>query len=54
MIGDLATRTYNLIGQSSDSGDTPIGLIYMAALLLKHGFIAFADLLPFVRPLILP
>jgi THO complex subunit 2 len=37
-----------LISQRPDGGDTPIGLVYMAALLLKHGFVTFADLLPFV------
>jgi len=35
--------------QRPDGGDTPRGLTYIAALLLKHGFVGLADLLPFVR-----
>ncbi|WVQ98958.1 hypothetical protein IAU59_006090 [Kwoniella sp. CBS 9459] len=33
-----------------EGGDTPIGLIYMTALLVKHGFVSLADLLPFLSP----
>jgi hypothetical protein len=35
--------------QRPDGGDTPRGLTYIAALLLKDGFVGLADLLPFVR-----
>lgn len=38
--------------QRPDGGDTPLGLVYMAALLVRHGFVGLADLLPFVRRLI--
>lgn len=37
--------------QRPDGGDTPLGLVYMAALLVKHGFVGLVDLLPFVRRL---
>ncbi|WWD09899.1 hypothetical protein V865_008028 [Kwoniella europaea PYCC6329] len=33
-----------------EGGDTPMGLTYMAALLIKHGFVSLADLLPFLSP----
>ncbi|KAL7424172.1 THO2 plays a role in transcriptional elongation [Cryptotrichosporon argae] len=36
--------------QRADGGDTPIGLVYVAALLVKHGFVSLADLLPFLTP----
>nr|XP_018263621.1 uncharacterized protein I303_03491 [Kwoniella dejecticola CBS 10117]OBR85779.1 hypothetical protein I303_03491 [Kwoniella dejecticola CBS 10117] len=36
--------------QKPEGGDTPMGLTYMAALLIKHGFVSLADLLPFLSP----
>ncbi|WWC89783.1 uncharacterized protein L201_004709 [Kwoniella dendrophila CBS 6074] len=36
--------------QKPEGGDTPMGLTYMAALLVKHGFVSLADLLPFLSP----
>ncbi|WWD16138.1 hypothetical protein CI109_100563 [Kwoniella shandongensis] len=36
--------------QKPEGGDTPIGLTYMTALLIKHGFVSLADLLPFLSP----
>lgn len=45
----LAFAKPKLTLQRPDGGDTPRGLTYIAALLLKHGFVGLADLLPFVR-----
>ncbi|WVR05355.1 hypothetical protein IAU60_002369 [Kwoniella sp. DSM 27419] len=36
--------------QRPEGGDTPVGLVYTAALLVKHGFVSLADLLPFLAP----
>ncbi|RSH93955.1 hypothetical protein EHS25_006608 [Saitozyma podzolica] len=36
--------------QRADGGDTPVGLVFIAALLVKHGFVALNDLLPFLSP----
>ncbi|KAK8869600.1 hypothetical protein IAR55_000167 [Kwoniella newhampshirensis] len=36
--------------QKLEGGETPTGLTYMAALLVKHGFVSLADLLPFLSP----
>ncbi|TYJ56712.1 hypothetical protein B9479_002643 [Cryptococcus floricola] len=34
----------------NDAGDTPSGVVFVAALLVKHGFVTLADLLPFLAP----
>ncbi|AFR93442.1 THO complex subunit 2 [Cryptococcus neoformans C23] len=36
--------------RKSEAGDTPIYLIYTAALLVKHGFVSLTDLLPCLSP----
>ncbi|KAK4687040.1 THO complex subunit 2, partial [Tremellales sp. Uapishka_1] len=36
--------------QQGKTEDTPMGLIYVAALLIKHGFVSLLDLLPFLTP----
>lgn len=33
--------------QKPDGGETPHGLVYLAALLVKYSFVSLADLLPF-------
>jgi THO complex subunit 2 len=48
----ITSRSLSLTSQSSDQDSMPMGLVYMAALLVKDGFIGLPDLLPFVRRLL--